>query len=114
MICSRCSPEQHSKGYYSVTLGINLKGHTFPEFVEHVLEEYNKSDCYRSYNVPCLTIDAHWRPYNARCSYCDIPYSVIGRIETFEEDVKYIIFRQNLTHLISWEGSQLHAHNTGR
>ena len=108
VLCSKCSSKQLANVYK------NLNVHTFPGFVDHVLNEYKESDCYKSYNLPCFNIDVHWRPYNARCSYCDIPYNVIGRIETFEEDIKYILLKQNLTHLISLDATQLHVHNTGR
>ena len=88
--------------------------YNFSSFVNHVLTEYKKSDCYDSYNIPCPTIDVHWRPYNARCLYCDIPYNVIGRVETFEEDMKYILLKQNLTHLISLNALRLHTHQSER
>ena len=91
-----------------------LEGLDFSSFVNHVLNEYNKSDCKTSYNVPCFNVDVHWRPYNARCSYCDIPYNVIGRVETFEEDVQYILLKQNLTDIISLNSSSLHTHKGGR
>ena len=32
----------------------------------------------------------HWRPFISRCNYCTIPYTVIGRLETMEEDLQYI------------------------
>ena len=86
----------------------------FSTFINHVLKEYKESDCYQSYSLPCFAIDVHWRPYNARCMYCDIPYNVIGRVESFDEDVKYILLRQNLTHLLSLNASQLHTHETAR
>ena len=35
-------------------------------------------------------LDVHWRPYFRRCGYCQIPYKVIGKAETFHEDVKFI------------------------
>ena len=30
----------------------------------------------------------HLEPFLERCQYCNIPYDVIGRIETFNEDVR--------------------------
>ena len=33
-------------------------------------------------------VDVHWRPYYQRCAYCDITYSFIGRMESFNEDVE--------------------------
>jgi hypothetical protein len=84
-----------------------MKDNSFSSFVNHVLKEYKESDCYKSYNLPCSTIDGHWMPFNARCSYCDIPYNVIGRIETLEEDVQYILLKQKLTDIIPLKKSSL-------
>ena len=106
VLCSQCTSKQRSKTYK------NLEEKTFPEFVDHILMEYKKSDCNKSYNFPCPSIDVHWRPYNARCAYCDIPYNVIGRLETFDDDIKYILLKQNLTSLLPLDASQLHVHNT--
>ena len=35
-------------------------------------------------------LDEHWRPFIAQCAFCDIPYKVIARAETFAEDQKFI------------------------
>jgi len=91
-----------------------LEGLDFSSFVNHVLNEYKESGCQKSYNLPCFNIDVHWRPFNARCLYCDIPYNVIGRVETFEEDVQYILLKQNLTDIISLNSSSLHTHKSKR
>ena len=88
--------------------------HTFSEFVNHVLAQYKQSGCYKSYDTPCFDIDVHWRPFNARCSYCDIPYHMIGRIETFGDDFKYILLKQNLTSDISLSSSDLHTHKSAK
>ena len=90
-----------------------LKGASFPEFINFVLKEYNESNCYGNHHLPCFTINAHWRPFNARCSYCDITYNVIGRVETFEEDFRYIILKQNLTHIIPLSKTGLHNQISG-
>ena len=34
-------------------------------------------------------IDEHWRPFTFQCSYCDINYDLIGRMETWNDDIKY-------------------------
>ena len=83
----------------------------FPAFVDFVLNSYKKSKCYQKHNTPC-DINVHWRPYNARCLYCDISYDVIGRMETFDEDVRYIFAKKNLTYLLN--KSELHIHKSGR
>jgi len=37
--------------------------------------------------------DQHWRPYVASCSYCDVPYTVISKMETFDQDREQILRR---------------------
>ena len=109
VICKRCTSKKLLKGSYK-----NLNDYTFPEFVDYILQEFNNSECSNSFNSPCFLVDVHWRPYNARCSYCDIPYNVIGRVETFEDDIKYILLKQNLANQISLDSTQLHMHKTVR
>ena len=46
---------------------------------------------------------ATFRPFYHRCSYCDIHYDVIGLIEEFDEDFRYIISKQNVTLLLDRE-----------
>ena len=35
-------------------------------------------------------MDRHWKPFISRCAYCDIPYSVIAKAESFPKDQKFI------------------------
>ena len=35
-------------------------------------------------------LDRHWQPYISRCAFCDVPYRVIGKAETFQEDQLFI------------------------
>ena len=42
-------------------------------------------------------IDAHWRPFYLRCGYCEVDYDIIGKMETFEDDLKFIFESKNLT-----------------
>ena len=91
--------------------GLKQFRNNFPAFIDHVLESYKLSKCYQKSNTPC-GINVHWRPYNARCLYCDISYDVIGRIETFDEDFKYILTRKKLTDLFNRSG--LHIHKSQR
>ena len=42
----------------------------------------------------------HWLPYEDRCHFCTIPYQAIGRMETFEEDVRYIILKNKWENII--------------
>jgi len=59
---------------------------TFPNFIHLILHE-SKAKC-RSMNT--CKLDKHWLPYISRCAFCDIPYRVIGKAETFQEDTFYI------------------------
>ena len=36
------------------------------------------------------TLDKHWLPFITKCGYCTVPYTVIGRLETMEDDLQYI------------------------
>ena len=35
-------------------------------------------------------INRHWQPFIANCKYCTIPYTVIGKMETMEQDLHFI------------------------
>ena len=37
-----------------------------------------------------------WNPINSHCNYCDIEYDVIGRMESFNEDVKYMFLKKKM------------------
>ena len=75
--------------------------HSFPSFVNLVLSEYKKSECSIFYDSDCLGINIHWKPFTSECSYCNIKYDVIGRMETFNEDVKYIFKKSGLSSILS-------------
>ena len=57
---------------------LNNRRPTFKEFVEYLLrervEEYND----------------HWMPYWLHCHMCEMEYDVIGKMETWDEDIKFI------------------------
>ena len=50
-----------------------------------------------------------FRPFYHRCSYCDIHYDVIGLIEEFNDDFRYIISKQNVTQLLEKENVTLQS-----
>ena len=60
---------------------------TFAKFVDRVIKQ--TSGCVAG--KKCDGADVHVRPYYARCAFCDILYEVIGKVETFEEDWRYIL-----------------------
>ena len=84
----------------------------FSSFVNDVIEEYTESDCYKNYDRPCFGINPHWRPFSGRCLHCDIPFDVIGRMETFEDDIHYIFLKNTLTHLFPIEETIKHYFST--
>ena len=83
------------------------KEKSFSSFVNLVLYEYRRS-CYPNNtqisrintkwsNENCkFRINPHWRPFTFKCNYCDINYDVIGRMETWNEDLNYIIQKAGL------------------
>ena len=45
----------------------------------------------------CMNI--HWMPYISACSYCNINYTVIQKMETFEEDQEAIVTIASMNNL---------------
>ena len=43
------------------------------------------------------SLDKHWRPFISRCGYCDVPYNIIVKAETIQEDQKYLGLLANVT-----------------
>ena len=68
--------------YYVETFGER----TFENFVKMVLKSHQEN-CQDLNN--CL-VNVHWRTYISRCGFCNIPYKVISKAETFAEDLKFI------------------------
>lgn len=77
-----------------------LRDHSFLSFVDLVLSEYRKSSCYKMYYSACnkdkYTFNYHWSPLTSRCSYCEVSYDVIGHMETFDDDVRYIFSKTKI------------------
>ena len=86
------------------------KNHSFPSFVNLVLKEYKQFNCSRIHDSECPNINIHWKSFASECSYCNIKYDVIGRMETFDEDVKYIMKKSNLESIFSMKSiKKLHS-----
>lgn len=60
---------------------------SFSNFLRTVLH-FGSFQCSSIQN--CEEMNVHWRPYISRCAYCDVPYTVIVRSETFDTDVKFL------------------------
>ena len=86
---------------------------TFPEFIDLVMQQFRAQEECR--DLPnkyiCANIDAHWDLFNHRCLYCDIQYDVIGKIESFNDDIKYIVLKQKLEELIPLNTTNLHLND---
>merc|ERR1712106_964848 len=66
---------------------ITLYGNvTFPNFVKLILQR-SKKQCR---HLTRCGMDRHWKPFISRCAYCDIPYAVIAKAESFQKDQKFI------------------------
>ena len=68
---------------------INTEKVPFSEFADRVIKRFGEQ-------IP----DRHWKTFVSRCQHCYIPYTVIGRMETFQEDVQYIILKNKLEKLL--------------
>ena len=79
-----------------------IQGLNFPEFIKHVLEEYERDkNCTQFVDKVCFGINAHWRPFNSRCLYCNVSYDVIGTdMLSFNDNMRYIILKQKLERII--------------
>ena len=40
----------------------------------------------RKQDLNYLGIDVHWRPFNSHCFFCNVNYTVISKMETYDED----------------------------
>lgn len=77
----------------------SLYGDTsFASFIKFIWEE-DLSHC----TLASCHVDVHWRPFYERCAYCDVHYDVIGRIESFSDDLKYILEKTGLKGVIEVE-----------
>ena len=63
------------------------KGHdvTFNEFVQFIVDEWRNGS---------KTLDAHWRPIVDLCLPCVMQYDFIGKFETLNRDVEYLLRRK--------------------
>ena len=86
--------------------------HSFSDFVDLVIQEYNRSQCTSLYKRECLNINEHWRSLSSKCSFCDITYDVVGKMEDFSEDVRYIILKNNLSDKIAIEKLDVLRHKS--
>ena len=70
---------------------------SFSTFVDYVISEYEN---YWNKTWPLFEESNHWISLERKCWHCDIAYDVIGKLETFSEDVAYIICKNKLESLL--------------
>ena len=68
-------------------------GGSFVHFAKMILDKAAKR-CQEM--IPCR-LNNHWRPFISRCGYCDIPYNIIVKAETIQEDQKSLGLLANVT-----------------
>ena len=78
-----------------------LKNKTFGQFLNLVIEQSENCSTIHS----CESMDLHWRPYDQMCSFCRMKFSVISKLETFDEDREMILSMVG----IAGERSKLHS-----
>ena len=66
---------------------------SFPDFIELVIKQHTET----------MDVNGHWNLLSKNCEHCSIPYDVIGRMETFDEDVEYIILKNGWEHILPLE-----------
>ncbi|KAK7086088.1 hypothetical protein SK128_002457 [Halocaridina rubra] len=68
---------------------------TFPEFIQYILDSTKNFVTLEDWkqNVVC------WTPYWAQCNVCGADYNVILKLETIEEDERFLITLSNLEEL---------------
>ena len=81
--------KKHNKNSPTIQAWCKKNDRSFPKFVDLVLTQYKKKE-----------INPHWKPYYLRCFYCKFSYNLIGRVETFADDFKYIVLKQKLEGLL--------------
>ena len=67
----------------------NTEKVSFTRFVEKVLKRFDEQ-----------RVDIHWKLFIHNCHHCFVPYNIIGRMETFQEDVQYIILKHKLENIL--------------
>jgi chondroitin 4-sulfotransferase 11 len=63
----------------------------FEEFVQFLLDSRVKR-----------VLDIHWRPYYQICHPCLMQYDFIGKYETLDEDVNFVLQELGVKHLINF------------
>ena len=68
---------------------IKSKNVSFSNFAKRVIRAFDKQK-----------MDGHWKPFLKNCHHCFVHYNIIGRMESFQEDVQYIIIKHKLENIL--------------
>ena len=77
--------EQNYRGYRDF-MTRHYGGVSFNTYAQLVIK-YSKKSCKKLTNCD---LDRHWLPFISQCGYCTFDYKVIAKLETFNEDRKFI------------------------
>ncbi|XP_066954114.1 carbohydrate sulfotransferase 11-like [Macrobrachium rosenbergii] len=85
-------PGKNKLNLYEVALGLMGKPVSpfekvsvpFSVFLRSVIKE-NKGGA--------VDMNRHWRPYSSNCRPCHVPFDYIVKLETFEEDLRYLVLK---------------------
>ena len=69
---------------------------SFNEFIDLVLKEHHLEEPIHKKGW----INPHWTTTWKRCQHCTISYDVVGHLETFDDDLKYIILKLGLSNIL--------------
>ena len=77
---------------------------SFGSFVKIVLGQAR-----RKQDVEYLGMDVHWRPFNAHCFFCNVKYTFISKMETYDEDRNRFLKMVGIEEEIEEERMHVHA-----
>ena len=81
-----------------------LRGISFKQFVKLALSEARKSK-----DLKFLKMNIHWRPISAQGFFCSMNYTVISKMETYDEDKKRFLKMVGIKEEI--KEKKYHVHN---
>ena len=67
---------------------------SFADFIDVIIQDFQNGTA---------KPNGHWNTFSNMCMHCTIPYAVIGQVETFNEDLKYIILKLGLQNILKIE-----------
>jgi hypothetical protein len=89
------------RGKTKVTAKTCANDVSFLNFVDYVVREGGNGG---------KSLNTHWKPIHNLCSPCLLQPHVIGKMETFSRDSKYILERMNMTWILDAYDHETHVH----